>query len=216
MATNHEVGGSSPPGQVFYRCSSTPAFKRIAGFLLNNRGTTGGATFVMTLTSLESIISALNDWSVRYLIVGGLAVAAHGYARVTVDVDIVLELVESNVVNAMNALSSLGYAPSIPVSITDFADPAKRAQWITDKGMVVFSLRSEQHPYTPIDIFVAEPFDFDIEYKRAYVAEIAPEKPTRFVALETLITMKEAAGRTKDQDDVRQLRLLQDNLDDRS
>ena len=39
----------------------------------------------MTLTSLEQIVAALNSAGVRYLVVGGLAVAAHGYGRLTID-----------------------------------------------------------------------------------------------------------------------------------
>jgi len=40
---------------------------------------------------VESIVVALNAAKVRFLIVGGLAVAAHGYLRFTADVDLVLD-----------------------------------------------------------------------------------------------------------------------------
>ncbi len=42
----------------------------------------------MKLASLEAIVRALNEGSVRYLIAGGLAVNAHGYVRLTQDVDL--------------------------------------------------------------------------------------------------------------------------------
>jgi hypothetical protein len=164
----------------------------------------------MTLTSLEAIISALNEAHVRYLIVGGLAVAAHGYARLTLDVDLVVHLDEANVVSALDALRLLNYKPIIPVSAQDFASPEKRSEWTERKQMVVFSMRSDDHPYTPIDIFLKEPFDFEMEYARAFIGDIAPGVSTRFVALDTLIRMKEAVSRPKDQEDVRQLRLLKD------
>ena len=41
----------------------------------------------MKLTSFEAIVRALNAANVRYLVAGGLAVNAHGYARFTNDVD---------------------------------------------------------------------------------------------------------------------------------
>lgn len=44
------------------------------------------------LESFESIVRALNDAGVRYLIAGGLAVNAHGYLRFTKDVDFVIQL----------------------------------------------------------------------------------------------------------------------------
>lgn len=41
----------------------------------------------MEVRSIEAIVKALNDAEVRYLIVGGLAVSAHGFMRATRDVD---------------------------------------------------------------------------------------------------------------------------------
>lgn len=162
----------------------------------------------MKLASLESIARALEDANVRYLVVGGLAVAAHGYGRATFDVDLVVQLQSENVRRAMGALETLGYRPLVPVSAVEFADPQKRASWIRDKRMIVFQLHSEQHRETRIDVFVAEPFDFDHEYDRALVGALLPALQLRFVRIETLLRMKEAAGREKDKEDIRQLTKL--------
>ena len=79
--------------------------------------------------------------------------------------------------------------------------------------MVVFQLHSEEHRETRIDLFVAEPFDFDDEYRRALTGDILPGLRAHFVCIETLLRMKEAAGRAKDLEDIRQLRLLQRSRD---
>lgn len=168
----------------------------------------------MKLATLEAIVGALNDENVRYLIVGGLAVAAHGHGRVTFDVDLVVQLQPENVNRAVDALERLGYRPLVPVATRDFADPKTRQAWVQDKGMVVFQLHSDEHRETRIDLFVAEPFDFDDEYENALIGEILPGLQLRFVRIETLIRMKQAAGRGKDQEDVRQLRLLLENPGD--
>jgi len=168
----------------------------------------------MKLASIEAVARALNDADVRYLIVGGLAVAAHGYARTTFDVDLVVQLHPDNVLRAMDTLESLGYRPLAPVKLADFADVSIRESWIRDKHMVVFQLRSDQHRETTLDIFVTEPFDFDAEYDRALTGDILPGVRVRFVRLETLIQMKEAANRPKDQEDIRQLKLLPRDADD--
>ncbi|CUS36599.1 hypothetical protein [Candidatus Nitrospira nitrificans] len=47
----------------------------------------------MKLTSFEAIVRALNDAGIRYLVVGGLAVNAHGYLRFTKDADFVIQLI---------------------------------------------------------------------------------------------------------------------------
>jgi hypothetical protein len=162
----------------------------------------------MKLASLEAIISALRSADVRYLIVGGLAVAAHGHGRATFDLDLVVQLFPANATRAVKALESLGYRPTVPVSAAHFAEAHHRESWIRDKNMVVLQLQSDKHPETCIDLFVSEPFDFDTEYDRAVIGDLLPDLPARFVCLETLLRMKESAGRPKDQEDVRQLRLL--------
>jgi len=113
----------------------------------------------------------------------------------------------------LQALASLGYRPIAPVSAEQFADPAIRELWIREKNMVVLGLHSPQHPETPVDIFTAEPFNFDEEYRRALVGELAPGLVARFVCLETLIRMKAATGRERDQEDVRTLRQLEEKTD---
>lgn len=115
----------------------------------------------------------------------------------------------------MRALESLGYQPVAPVSVQDFADPDIRQTWIREKNMVVFGLQSNQHRDTPVDVFVSEPFDFDREYDLALVGELVPGVQARFVSLETLISMKESTMRERDREDVRQLRLLMEEPDDR-
>lgn len=145
---------------------------------------------------------------------GGLAVAAHGFGRVTFEVDLVVQLQPEIVLQAMGALETLGYKPVAPVSARDFADPDIRAVWIREKSMVVFGLQSPQHPDTPIDVFAEEPFDFNREYEAALVGEIMPGVQVRFVRQDTLICMKESAGREKDREDVRQLRFLSEHSDE--
>ena len=46
----------------------------------------------MKLSSIESIARALNNAEVSFLVVGGLAVVAHGYGRQTQDLDLVIRL----------------------------------------------------------------------------------------------------------------------------
>jgi hypothetical protein len=40
----------------------------------------------------------------------------------------------------------------VPVKLTDFVDPAIRAGWIRDKGMMVFQMYSDESRLT-VDIF---------------------------------------------------------------
>src|ERR1035437_234602 len=121
----------------------------------------------MELRSVEAIVKALNDAQVQYLIVGGVAVNAHGYERFTKDVDLVIGLEPGNIIRGLRALEGMDYHMSIPATPEDFADAKKRETWRTQKNMIVLKLWSDAHRRTPIDVFVYEPFDFALEYEMA-------------------------------------------------
>lgn len=161
----------------------------------------------MKVGSFEAIARALDAAQVRYLVAGGLAVNAHGYLRFTKDVDLVVQLEPDNLRRALDALTTLGYRPAIPVKVEQFADPAQRDVWMREKGMQVFQLWSDLHRETPIDIFVNEPFAFDQEYAEALVKPLQENLPIRFVTIPTLIRMKQLADRQQDRIDIEHLRL---------
>lgn len=163
----------------------------------------------MRLGGVDSLVRALDEFGVRYLVAGGLAVNAHGYLRFTRDVDLVVQLDRRNILSAFEALRRIGYLPLVPVSGEDFADATKRNGWIATKGMTVLNFWSNHHRDTPVDVFVTEPFDFDEEYLRALVKPLG-EIPVRFVSIPTLIRMKELAGRPHDLVDLDYLRKLTD------
>lgn len=162
----------------------------------------------MKLTTFEEVVRALDAADVRFLLVGGIAVVAHGYGRLTRDLDVVIELREDIVRRAFGALEGLGYRPRVPVTPAGLADPRQRRQWIETKGMTVLNFHSDAHRDTPVDVFVTEPFDFEEEYDAAMVVEIAPGRPVRIVRLATLLRLKDEAGRPQDIADAAELRHL--------
>lgn len=168
----------------------------------------------MKLGSVEAIVGALEEEGVRFIVAGGLAVNVHGFARFTKALDLVIELLPENVHAAYRALSGIGFRPVVPVSAADLSDPELRERMIREKGMQVLQFYSDQHRETPVDTFVRSPFDFDEEYDRALVRTLPGAGAVRFVALDTLIRMKEAAGRPQDLADLSQLRLLAELGDD--
>ena len=159
----------------------------------------------METRSIEAIVRALEDASVRYLIVGGLAVNAHGYSRMTRDVDLVIQLEPSNTKRGLEALLGAGYRLMIPEKPEAFSDPVVREKWRTEKGMIVLKLWSDEHRRTPIDVFVYEPFDFDREYDAAAWVEVSPGLRAPIISLPALLQMKRDAGRPRDIEDINEL-----------
>lgn len=162
----------------------------------------------MKLAAFETIAAALRDAGVRYLVAGGIAVNAHGYVRLTYDVDLVIQLKPDNIRPAFRALAGLGYRPTVPVTAEQFADEAQRARWIREKGMQVLNFHSELYRPFTVDVFVSEPFDFDDEYEAAMQGELAPGLTVRFVSIPALIAMKQLANRPRDLDDIEHLRMI--------
>ena len=161
----------------------------------------------MKLAAFEAIVTALRDAGVRYLVAGGMAVNAHGYLRLTYDVDLVIQLRPNNIRPAFDALAGLGYRPTVPVTAEQFADEA-HARRIREKGMQVLNFQSDLHRPFTVDVFVTEPFDFDREYEAAMQGEVAPGLTVRFVSIPALIAMKQLANRPRDLDDIEHLRLI--------
>lgn len=160
----------------------------------------------MTKASVAAIIRGLNEAGVKYIVVGGLAVNAHGYVRMTVDVDLILQFDRQNLLTAMKVLTKLEYSPKIPVPMEDFADDAKRRSWHEDKGAQVFALRSDSHRETDIDLFITDPLGFDAAYQRSERMNVTDDISATVCAYEDLVKLKLAANRPKDLLDLDQLR----------
>lgn len=165
----------------------------------------------MKLAAFEAVAKAFDAARVRYLVAGGLAVNAHGYIRLTMDIDLVIALDAGNIHLAFNALARIGYRPTVPIYADAFAQPEQRQRWREEKGMQVLNFHSDAFPGTSVDVFVYEPFDFEHECEVAMRGELLPGIQVCFVSIPTLIRMKQAAGRPRDLDDIQHLMWLQEN-----
>ena len=159
----------------------------------------------MEVRSIEAIVAALNEARVEYLVVGGLAVNAHGYERLTRDIDLVIGLEPANIIRGLKALLHIGYNMAVPVTPEEFANATTRESWRRDKNMVVLKLWSDLHRRTPVDVFIYEPFDFAAEYAAARREKVVGELEAPVVRYEALIEMKRLAGRPQDLADIADL-----------
>ena len=153
------------------------------------------------LSMFERLFAKLNEAGVRYVVVGGVAAVMHGHARLTADVDLVVDLAPDPARRIVDALTGLGLSPSAPVKAADFADPSIRESWITEKGMVVFPMVDLKNPMRAVDLFARYPLDFDALWSRADVIDLNGIG-VRVASIDDLIAMKRDAGRPLDLDDV--------------
>ena len=75
------------------------------------------------MTKLEKdfldFISLCNQYNVKYLVVGGFAVAIHGYPRYTKDLDVSIEISEDNAEKIMKVINDFGLS-SLRLTKEDF------------------------------------------------------------------------------------------------
>lgn len=159
------------------------------------------------MSLFEPIIYALENEGVRYVVVGGVATVLHGYARLTADIDLIVDLNPDEARKAIRVLTALGFAPRAPVNAEDYADPNIRRMWFDDKGMRVLSLWDPHHPMREVDLFVENPIDFDLLYERSQLVALATTH-VRIASIEDLIQLKRLANRPEDQRDIEALQAI--------
>ncbi|MBI1950153.1 MAG: hypothetical protein HYS34_02165 [Acidobacteria bacterium] len=149
----------------------------------------------------EPLFKALNDAGVRYVVVGGLAVVLHGYARLTADVDLMVDLDEGQARKTIEALVRLGLRPRVPVDAREFADRSVREGWIRDRGMQVFSMFDPANPMRVVDLFVHHPIPFEELWSRSNEFQLQ-DTIVHVASITDLIHLKRLAGRAQDEADI--------------
>jgi hypothetical protein len=139
----------------------------------------------------REFIRSLNDNGVRYLVIGGYAVAFHGHPRYTKDIDIWIGTDVENATKIVKALGQFGCA-SLGLQASDFTAP--------DQFILL------GYPPNRIDLITTTPgVDFDICYSTRVQTEIDGVQ-VNFIDLENLKRNKKAVGRHQDLADIENLK----------
>lgn len=141
-------------------------------------------------TEFSELLKLLNAHEVKYLIVGGYAVAYHGYPRTTGNIDIWIESTESNGKRIVAALAEFG-----------FNVPALRPALFTRPDQII----RMGHPPLRVELLTSiSGVDFSECYRGRTRAELGGVATT-LIGLDCLKKNKRASGRHKDLDDLEHL-----------
>lgn len=141
----------------------------------------------------KDMLQALVDEKVKFLLVGAYALAAHGYPRATMDIDIWILPTPANAAAVLCALRRFG-APLQNLTLA-----------VLQKEDTVFQIGVAPRR---IDLITtATGLDFNAAYARASVVEIEG-LTVRIPSADDLIRNKRASGRTKDLADAEALEAL--------
>ncbi len=153
---------------------------------------------------LTRVCEALAEAKVPYAIVGGYAVALHGAVRGTVDLDLVIALNEESFARAQHALEKLGLQSRLPVDARQVF--RFREEYVRNRNLIAWSFYDPVHPADQLDIIITH----DAAKMKVKTITVQGVK-VRIASIESLIRMKEKAGRDQDREDVRALRKLLKN-----
>ena len=154
------------------------------------------------------ILRALNtEPELRYVLIGGLAVATHGGTRLTNDVDLAVAFDVQNRGRLVRALAPLNPRPP---------RLAPGAGWIWDEISIRPPWSIFETDAGRLDLIVTLPGvdSFEGLFRRSGVVRQG-DLEVRVASIDDLIAMKRVADRDRDRDDVNQLLEIQRGLRDR-
>ncbi len=111
---------------------------------------------------IKEIIFALCDGGVEYVVGGGVAAVLHGVERVTMDIDIAVNLTSGNLERLAQATKALGLTPRVPVPLEALGDPEAIRMMVEEKHAMVFSLIDTRDPLRYVDIFIKQELSFPV------------------------------------------------------
>lgn len=153
------------------------------------------------MTLLERVCKALNRAKVRYVIVGGYAVALHGAIRGTLDIDIALRWTKKDLLKTEAALMEIGLVSRLPVTALDVFE--YREEYIRNRNLVAWNFQNPSDPSEQLDVII----NFDAKGKRAVYKRL-PDTSVPLLNIKDLIEMKKTSGRPQDIEDIRALEKL--------
>jgi hypothetical protein len=138
----------------------------------------------------KDFIQSLNTNQVRYLVIGGYAVAIHGYPRYTKDIDIWIGMSNENAIAILKALTDFGFG-TLDLTPQDFLTPRQVIQL--------------GYPPSRIDLITTpDGVDFETCYANRVDLDL-DGMSVPFIDLENLKINKRASGRLQDLADLENL-----------
>jgi len=125
---------------------------------------------------LKEMLVTLADAGVEFVVGGGVACVLHGVERVTLDLDVAVQMNSSNLDRLICAVEQLNLQPRVPVSLADIGDPDFVRSMVTEKGALVFSLADFNNPLRHLDIFLSPALSFERLTKGAKWFDIGDAK----------------------------------------
>jgi hypothetical protein len=148
---------------------------------------------------LIDIITSLSENEVEFIICGGMAAVFHGVERMTMDLDISLNMESQNIKKFLPVVKNLGLIPRVPVPPESLLDKKQVESFVREKNAIVFTFLDPDRPYRQIDVFLREDKSYDLLKKHTVNANIGSQR-IKIISAEKLLEMKLAVEPPRDKD----------------
>ncbi|HYJ05722.1 MAG TPA: hypothetical protein VEX43_11345 [Chthoniobacterales bacterium] len=142
-------------------------------------------------TPYEKLLESLARAEVKFIVVGGVAVALNGFVRTTDDVHILIERSTQNIQRLLAALASFGEGNARELSLEDFDESEGAIRVIEDFPLDIFTVM-RGHSYPDLVPYLRQTKINDAQID--------------FLNADGLIRLKADSAREKDQIDIAALR----------
>lgn len=148
---------------------------------------------------LIEIITSLAEKEVEFIICGGMAAVFHGVERMTMDLDISLNMNCKNIEKFLPVVKNLGLIPRVPVPPESLLDKKQVEFFVREKNALVFTFLDPDRPYRQIDVFLTEDKSYHLLKKHTENANVAGQK-VKIISAAKLLEMKLAVQPPRDKD----------------
>ena len=141
-------------------------------------------------SDFKDLLELFNKYQVKFLIVGGYALAFHGAPRMTGDIDLFIDTSSENAQRIMQALGEFGFG-DVGLTLQDFILPEK----VVQLGV----------PPVRVDILTSLS---GVSWEKAYESKESGKYgnvPVFYINKELFLFNKRAIGRKKDEADIEAL-----------
>jgi hypothetical protein len=160
---------------------------------------------------INEILFALADAKIDFVIGGGVAAVLHGVERVTLDVDLALNMEPENIGKFIRVMQELRLQPRVPVPARDLMSPEAVERMMSEKDAVVLSFVDFDRPLRHVDVFLRRDLSFE-ELSNGADVILVEGREIKIINVTKLLEIKRAILPLRDKDltDIKQLAKLQE------
>lgn len=148
---------------------------------------------------LVHLLKKLNTAGCRFIVCGGVASVLHGVERLTLDLDISVDLTPDNLGRTIDLLWQEGLRPRVPIAEETLKNPEALTALLKSKNALALAMSHPDEPFRHVDIMLTEELSFQHLSQTAVVKDIEGHA-IDIISIPDLLAIKLAIEPPRDKD----------------